>query len=410
MVAHRYRIIIGAALLIGGCQTGSPGSQSNDDLVAVTLDANYMNLSKSSIEPTNEFAVQNLGDMASSKDTNNVMISPWSAIECFGMIRLGAKGETDEQLRRFLHQSEPALDQAKVMVKLRKSISNLMMANVIRQANGVWVKKGYPILPSFKSDTHDFYKAECKQSDFPEPGLSEVNAFVSKETNQLIPKLFDNLDASTRLVLVNAVSFKDRWSLPFAKSQTKEMPFKVSATISQSVQMMTRTGEFSYGENEKCQWVNLPYRTGLRMLVLLPKQGTSLQDVIKQKGLFAEIDAKYDSQEGTVWIPKWKSNFEWNIRTWMIQHGFSKPYEASANFGGMSSESLSLSQAIQRTYIQVDEEGTTAGAASGLTALASEAPDPNKPFEFLADHPFAYYIWAPKGIVYFAGIVRNPAI
>ncbi len=409
MTIKRHRYLFVLALLGTGCQSGSENSQSNQSAEPVSIDSTYRNLPKQSIEPINEFAVQTLRDMAGTNDTANAMISPWSAEECFGMIRLGAKGQTDEQLKSFLHQNVSPEEQAKVMSRLRVGIANLVSANIIRQANGIWVNKNFSILPKFVSGTRDFYKAESKQTDFPEPGLSEINSFVSKETNQLIPKLFDSLNAATMLVLVNAISFKDRWDTPFEKSMTKDMIFRVDSSNSPSVATMSRTGKFSYGENEKCQWLNLPYRTGLRMLVLLPTQGTSLQAAIEQKGLLEEIDSHFRQREGTVWIPKWKSNFDWNIKTWMNQHGLSKPYDGSADFSGISSGSLSLSQAIQKTYIQVDEVGTTAAAATGeFTAAANHESTQEKPFEFKADHPFAYFIWAPGGVVYFAGLVRDP--
>lgn len=355
----------------------------------------------------NRFAVSSLTGLAKANPSGNIMISPWSLEECFGMARLGAKGETDKQLRTFLNLTAAPSDSAKELKGLRQSITALMNADTIRQANGIWVTNGAHIEQTFTKSTLDFFQAPIRQTNFSEPAVSEINKFVSQETRGRIPALFDTLDPKTLMALVNAVSFKDKWLTPFEKSNTQDMEFLTASGDKKKVPMMLKEQKFQYGENKLNQWVELYYQSGLTMLVVLPKKGVSLEKVLAQADLFPD-KTHYVPTMGKVWIPHWTSKFSWDIRKSMIRKGFAEPFGVKANFSGISKDNLFISQAIQKTFIQVDEEGTEATAATGAMAAASNDGAPAGPFEFRADHPFAYFIWVREGLVYFAGVVNDP--
>ena len=356
----------------------------------------------------NQFGEVNLAKMVSANPYKNLMISPWSLQECFGMLRLGAKGDTNRELSNFLKQSSTPVEAAQGLQQVRGAIAPLIATDQIRQANGIWLHKGFGIEAQFVKDAHTYFGATATETTFPSPALGQINSFVSKNTRGKIPKLFDDLSAATELVLVNAVSFLDKWAVPFKKENTKNLPFHSGGDGTKDVPTMTGTGKYWYGSNDACQWVNMPYKSGLSMLIVLPKKGVSLNSVLGQPNLLAQLYNNLGEMPGSVFIPRWKSEFTWNLKQWMMKQGVTTCFNASkANFKGLAKTPLEIDQAIQKTYIRVYEEGTEAAAATGI-AMTRAVMRPNPPFEFRADHPFAYIIGSPNGVTLFAGVVNNP--
>ena len=360
-------------------------------------------------DPINHFGVDTVLKMSHRAGGKNFMISPWSVQECVGMVRLGARGETDKELANFLKQPGTWLQSAMGQSQLRAAAAPLFSSGQIRQANAIWLRKGFDIQPKFTSHSAEYFDVRPETTTFPNPGLKLINTFVSNTTRGKIPKLFDQLESDTRMVLVNAISFVDKWAVPFKKADTKELPFNLFGKSVKNVPTMTARGEYSHGKNSECEYVSLPYKSGLKMLIVLPYKGVAIAKVLAQPNFLKSVSSSLRSEPGSIFIPRWKSEFSWDLKTWMKQQGAKSCFEpAKADFSGISKQGLFIGQAIQKTFIKVDEEGTEAAAATGITMRPTSARvDP--PFEFRADRPFAYFIWAPNGVVYFAGVVNNPA-
>ncbi|MBS1701625.1 MAG: serpin family protein [Armatimonadetes bacterium] len=383
----------------------------NDQTVdaAAKLRQNMAVVPQSAKLPINRFGVDTLAKLSATADGKNVMISPWSLQECFGMLRLGAEGRTEKELKDFLKQAESPMNSAVGLQQLRNAVKPMETSGQLRQANGLWIRKGFEVKPQFVTDVMSFFGAKAKQATFPSPALDEVNGFVSEQTRGKIPKLFDQFDRDTSMVLVNAISFLDKWASPFKRENTKNLPFWTSSGGQKSVPTMTGQGEYRYAKGEHCQALTLPYKSGLGMTIVLPDKGTSVASVLGQSDLLNNLNSISREDRGSVFIPRWQSEFSWNLRKWMEGQGVKAAFDpASADFSGISNVRLVVSQAVQKTYIKVDEEGTEAAAATGIT-MRPTSIRVGEPFEFRADHPFAYFIWSPGGVVLFAGIVNNPA-
>ena len=353
-----------------------------------------------------------LSDVAAANGGKNVMISPWSLNECMGMLRLGAKGQSETDLAALLSAKSSAEEAAKSAKSLRTTVTSLMDTDVLRQANGLWIKQGEAIEKPFLDACQSQFEASVKPTKFPEPGLGEVNQFVNSTTRGKIPKLFDSLDPLTVAVLVNAVSFKDLWAEPFKPEATRELPFKLADGKDVKTRMMSQSGDFQYGTNKEFAFAHLPYQSGLSMVLILPNKGVSLNSVLKNKSALLEALSGGVSKPGTIQIPKWKSEFNWNIKDFMIAKGWKSLFDPmTADLTGIQNgpDRLYITQALQKSFIEVDEKGTEAAAATGVAVGTTAAPaEPEEPFTLLCDHPFAYAIVDPLGVPYFIGVVSDP--
>lgn len=359
--------------------------------------------------PINDFGFDALAKLAKSSRGKNLMISPWSLQECFGMLRLGARGQTDKELVGFLKQSGTGVESAKSLQQLRQTLGPLLKTDQIRQANGLWLRKGSNLLPQFAKDVNTYFGAPVRETTFPQPALNDVNHFVSETTRGKIPKLFDQFDPESELVLVNAISFLDKWSVPFKKADTKNLAFTPPDKAAKQVPTMTGRGRYRYGKGEDWQAVTMPYKSGMSMMIVLPNKGTSLSQLLAKPNLLTTIENSSGMESGSVFIPRWKSEFSWNLKEWMKQQGVKNCFDPNtADFRGISQKRLFVGQAIQKTYIKVDEEGTEAAAATGIVMMPTAAR-PGAPFEFRADRPFAYFICSPNGVVLFGGVVNDPS-
>lgn len=356
---------------------------------------------------------QQLLSLLSENPGKNFMISQWSLNEAFGVLRLGAEGETEKELARFLHVDRSPKETGGDAQIIRASYMDLVEKGILRQANSLFIRSGEQLEPNFIESAKNLYESEVKSTSFPQPGLTEINRFVNDTTRGRIPKLFEDLDSSTVLVIVNAISFKDKWEEPFEKSATKDGDFTLASGQKLTTKMMNQSGMYRYHDGPKFQSVRLPYRSRLGMVIVLPREGVSLNDLLKDNELFQKAKAiGYQNREGSVSIPKWKSEFTWDLLDWLPKNGVTRIFDASlSELRGIrrSGDNLFVSAAVQKTFVMVDEEGTEAAAATGIGVTESAAPiEPPKPFVFVANRPFVYLIEDEGGTALFAGVVANP--
>jgi serpin B len=351
----------------------------------------------------------------------NLFFSPYSISTCLAMTYAGARGDTEAQMARTLHFGA---DQARFhsgFGELQKQLNTVQQKQEVQLniANGLWAQKEYPFLDAFLKTATQTYDAKLNQADFrtrAEAARKEINDWVSDRTKAKITDLIapGSLDAATRLMLVNAIYFKGKWLHEFKKVRTTDQPFFV--TLEQKVQtkMMNGSAKYKYAETETLQLLELPYMGGdLSMLVLLPKQKGGLpplENSLNQKQLNDWL-ARGSIREVDVFLPKFKLTQEFALAPTLEAMGMTDAFSSSADFSGMDGRrDLYISAVIHKAYVDVNEEGTEAAAATGLTlrALAMQRPEPTPVFR--ADHPFLFLIRDTRsGSILFLGRVTNPA-
>lgn len=354
----------------------------------------------------------------------NVFYSPASIELALAMTASGAKGTTLSQMESVLHLAND-------MTAAGQSANALLTTWSTPQPNGptlaianrLWGQQGYAFQPDYLQNTNKWYGADLGQLDFkkaPDAARKTINTWVSDKTNKKIPDLLPagSVSASTRLVLTNAVYFKGAWRTTFDKKRTKAEPFKATAGNVQAQTMHTKLEHGSYADVGDAEVLAIPYAGDashrLSMLVVLPKAGKTTATVE------GEIDATSVSRWASACseasvnlsLPRFKTTGSFELSTVLKQMGMSAAFGADADFSGIAQKSedpLYISAVVHKAFVDVNEEGTEAAAATGVVMRAMAASLPAKTVDFKVDHPFLFFIRDDaSGTILFAGRIEDP--
>jgi serpin B len=350
----------------------------------------------------------------------NVFFSPFSISTALAMTYSGARSDTACQIADVLHFK---LDQQQLHAVFSDLISALHITSSadkgyqLSMANALWGQQGFGFLGEFLDLTRAYYNTELHEVDFennPEVVRQTINEWVENKTANKIQEPIPPgiLDAQTRLVLTNAIYFKGKWAFPFSENDTKEDLFTLLDEKQVIVPMMNQTEEFRYMGNGTLQMLELPY-TGdeLAMLLILPKRPADLS-LIEQSLTFENITnwitklCKYDV---SVSIPKFNMTSEFSLADALASMGMRDAFIADvADFSGMNGAmNLFIKSVLHKTFVDVNEEGTKAAAASSTVFDYIGFAEEEKYFR--ADHPFLFMIYdTRKNSVLFLGRVTNP--
>jgi serine protease inhibitor len=368
----------------------------------------------------NEFATELYARLRSDKPTN-LFFSPYSISTALAMTYAGAEGETKDQMAKVLHFPLPEAKLNPAFATLRKLLndSEETPGFQLRIANRLWGQKGFHFMPEFLQVTKADYGAKLGLLDFKqaEAARETINSWIEEQTNDKIQNLIGPgvLDASTRLVLTNAIYFKARWMHEFSKDATTDAPFHVSVSQQIAVPTMHQTHRLRYSQSNGVQLLELPYgeNSSLSMLILLPKAIDGLGDL--EKRLTSENLQKWSAGLQTrlvkVDLPKFKTTSQFSLGGVLESMGMSLAFSDKADFSGMSTEErLFISAVIHKAFVDVNEEGTEAAAATASAAgEKAMRPRPEEPVEFRADHPFVFLIRDNRTqSILFLGRMVNP--
>lgn len=372
-------------------------------------------LSKSADQLGSQFGFDLFGRLRSSSGGSNVFISPVSVAMVLSMLYNGAANETARAIAKVLHIEGVKLEDVnnKVMT-LRTALKPAGSQYELSIANSIWARQGMAFEQSFLDRNRQFFGAEIANVNFASPQtLDRINGWVNKNTGGHIPKIIDKIGAAHVMFLINAVYFHGKWKTQFDPKYTKPQAFELSDHSKLQVPMMARTGRFLYRSGDRHQAVSMPYQGDkISMVLLLPEKGFALDDLLKQ------LDAKrwdgaldtFRSADGEVRLPRFKLNYQTTLNDALNSLGMGIAYDSNkADFTMMRKQrDLVLSEVKHKTYVDVNEEGTTASAATSagisVTSVRTEGP-----FSFIADRPFIVAIKEDStGAILFLGTVKNP--
>jgi serpin B len=285
-------------------------------------------------------------------------------------------------------------------------------------ANALWGQKDYGFLDEFVRLIKSHYDGNLNEVDFvtaAEGVRKTINAWVEKETKDKIKNLIAPgvLNSLTRLVLTNAIYFKGNWASQFKKENTKNAPFTLSDGGKVDVPMMNQTAKFGYMENKDLQALELPYvENELSMVIFLPKRVDGLAEM--EKSLTCENLAKWQARlrkrKVIVSVPKFKLTSQFSLAGVLRSMGMGDAFSpGAADFSGINGRSdLFISAVIHKAYVDVNEEGTEAAAATAVTVGITSVM-PQQPPVFRADHPFFFLIRDNQSkSTLFLGRLTNP--
>ncbi len=345
----------------------------------------------------------------------NIFFSPFSIYAALSMTSEGAKGQTALEMQKVMHLPENANLRQTGFENLMTSLNSGSTNFKLTAANALWVQKDYSFLPEFIEINKKRYKANAENLDFinqPDAARKKINSWAADNTNNKIKELLseNNITKYTRLILTNTIYFKGEWAKQFEKFLTKEADFTASEGHIVKAQMMHIQRSFSYLETEDAQVLEMPYKNNeLSMIVILPKKGHTLQN-ISTKNLETFLSSKIDFELLQVSFPKFKIEAKYLMKDDLSKMGMPLPFTDKADFSGMTgSKELQISQVIHQTFVDVDEAGTEAAAATAVGMEAGGMPNRIEPKQFNADRPFIFAIkHNTSGAVLFMGAVNNP--
>ncbi|CAK5082022.1 unnamed protein product [Meloidogyne enterolobii] len=355
-----------------------------------------------------DFAINLLSNVVfeQNKPLESTILSPLSLSMALAMVYVGADGETNKEFGKLLSGGLKEEETHAYFAKQLNSYNDDKPKNyTLELANKVFVQKGFNILEKFKNYIDEYYGGKFELLNFAEnvEAAKIINEFVEKTTHDKIKNLIspDSLTTDTRLVLVNAVYFKGKWSCPFDSELTQKKTFYITEEKNKEVDMMKKTSSFVYFETEELQMLKMFYSSGsseddedIYMVVFLPKERFGLQKLIKNldgEKILKLLERGYKTKVDVL-FPKFKLESTHDLKDVLIKLGLKSAFD-KANFSKISKEQpLKIDKVVQKAFIEVNEEGTEAAAATAIIIEARSMIVPTKPPQFIADQPFYYAI------------------
>ena len=382
--------------------------------VKAAIDPNQQTI----VAGNNKFALELYGKLENQQ--GNLFLSPYSISTALAMTSAGAIGQTEKQMAETLCFAPMKNEQFhKSFGEIIKQLnaSGKKGGYELAVANSLWGQNGYKFLPDFLTIVRENYGGDLEQVDFAaqtEAARKKINAWVESKTKDKIKELIKagTLDSMTRLVLTNAIYFKGKWESQFKPEQTQDAPFTLLGGQNVNAPMMHQTGKFGYMETDILQALEMPYvNNDLSMVVLLPKKADGVKDLEKElvSDNLADWLARIHKREVQVFFPRFKMTSEFELAKVLGAMGMPDAFSGKADFSGMTgNRDLFISAVIHKAYVEVNEEGTEAAAATGVTMKLTSIPTPSPVFR--ADHPFIFLIRDNQtGSILFLGRVANPA-
>jgi serpin B len=369
------------------------------------------------VSGNNAFAFDLYAKLKSEK--GNIFFSPYSISTALAMTYAGAKGNTEKQMAQTLHFGTDQELFHRAFAEVQARINDIQKKETVKLnvTNGLWMQNGYTFLPSFLERTSRNYQAGFNYVDYvkeTEKARVSINTWVDEKTNNKIQELLQKgvLNVSTRLVLTNAIYFKGSWAQKFDSTQTKEQIFWTTPKDSVQAKMMNLRGkEFGYVKTPKVECVEIPYvGNDLSMLFLLPAKRDglfALENKLTQ-GFVDTLRAGLHKTSVDLCIPKFKTTKDFVLNEKLKSMGMTDAFSSRADFSAMNGkQDLSISAVIHKAFVDVNEAGTEAAAATAVVMMTKSLR--KQPPLFLVDHPFLFLIRdTATGSILFMGRIVNP--
>ncbi|XP_048008528.1 leukocyte elastase inhibitor-like isoform X1 [Megalobrama amblycephala] len=364
--------------------------------------------------------------------SGNVFYSPVSISSALAMVSLGARGNTAAQMIQVMGFRNPHHSVDQIHSSFNQLMSELNNPGIFKPyalsvANRLYGEQSYQFVEKFLNDTKRYYEARLEKVDFKtksEAARVTINKWVEKKTQEKIKDLLPprSVDGSTKLVLVNAIYFKGNWEKKFPKEATRDAQFKMNKIQTKPVKMMHQEEKFplAFIPEMNSQVLELPYvGKSLSMLIILPNEmeddTTGLQKLEKavtyEKLMEWTKPSKMNLEKVQVSLPKFKIEVTYDdMKSLLISMGMEDVFDPlKVNLSGMSSNNdLELSKVIHKAFVEVNEEGTEAAAATAIVGVRTTSL-PSPPKTFTADHPFLFFIrHNPSNAILFYGRLSSP--
>ncbi|MBE9228941.1 serpin family protein [Phormidium sp. LEGE 05292] len=377
---------------------------------------------KSAINPqivaaNTRFSLKLFSHLQTKQANQNLFISPASVSVALAIAYNGSNGETRQAIGRTLELQQISIqDVNEANALLKKHLLESSFKSQLCIANSLWIDRQETIKPDFNQKIKQYYQAEIKSIDFRQNHASvTINDWVKKSTNGKIDTIIERIEPNTTFLLLNAIYFAGSWKYPFAKNLTQDYPFTLANGTQKSVKMMfQQIPGIKYYENELFQAINLPYADNrLSMYIFLPNKSLGLRGFYqnlshenwqKWMGKFNsnELDNDY-SQLISVGLPRFKLEYETDLVDTLKALGMQIAFSQNADFSAMTVPPLWIDKVQHKTFVEVNEEGTTAAAVTTMGGTRGGG------MQIIVDRPFFCVIGDNlTGTILFMGSIADP--
>ncbi|MDZ8109426.1 MAG: serpin family protein [Nostoc sp. DedQUE12a] len=368
------------------------------------------------VQSNNKFGFKLFSEVNKSDGgEKNVFISPSSIAIALAMTYNGASGSTQKAMAKTLELQGMNLSEinSAYATVLKQLLENPDAKVQLKIANSLWANQEVKFQPDFLQRTEDFYQAKVSNLNFQDPtATSTINDWVKVNTAGKIDKIVQKIEPDQVLFLINAIYFKGNWTNEFDKNQTDEQPFYITSGRQKPHPMMSQEGDYRYYENEQFQAVSLPYgKDGkLSFYIFLPKQNSNLKAFSQNLNVenWEKWMTQFNKQKGFIRLPRFKTEYDVTLNNTLKALGMEEAFSNKANFSGMG-KNFAISQVKHKTFLEVNEEGAEAAAATSVGIVATSLRQEPEPFRMIVDRPFFCAIRDNQtGSVLFMGSIVEP--
>ncbi len=420
-LGRRYVLAAASVVLFSvlGCSqvSGSTNSLTQSDLhySETPLPKEILISDQKLVDANNRFGFKLFSQILQKNSSeDNIFLSPSSIAIALSMAYNGASGSTQQEMAKTLElqgMSLPEINSA--YATLKGLLENPDPQVQLTIANSLWANQQATLQPNFIQSIQDLYKAPVKKLDF-EDGASAntINKWVEDSTRGKITKIVEQIPPEQVLFLINAIYFKGQWSSKFDKSQTAKYPFRLISGEQKQHPMMSQTGEYRYYENDQFQAVSLPYGEDgkISFYIFLPKQESDLPNFYENLNFdnWEKWISQLRKRDGFIRLPRFKTDYDVTLNDALKALGMSEAFSNQANFSGIGNN-VKISQVKHKTFVEVNEEGTEASAATSVGMVATAFREKPEPFRMIVDRPFFCAIRDHQtGSILFMGVITDP--
>lgn len=362
----------------------------------------------------NDFGFSLFNAVNNNSKGENIFISPFSISAALAMTLNGARDETNVEMTETLKYSGWNKDSLNTAFRdLLQLLPDLDKKVKINNANSIWYRTGFEVLPDFLDVNKNFFNAEVRDKDFSNPNsVIEINKWIEDKTEGKIRDVLKTLDPQAVMLLINAIYFKAQWKNEFDKKETKIEKFYLENGNQINVSMMHSSKmKLPFYQSSKFSMIDLPYSDSVyTMSILLPNINHGVDEIINDMNIvnWENIQDKMFNTEIEVAIPKFKVEYKTSLKSILPNLGMKLAFiPGVADFSGINSfGNLYIDDVIHQSFVEVDEAGTEAAAAT--VVIISNTSVGN---EFYANRPFVFLIRDNKTkSILFIGKMMNPQI
>ncbi|XP_051934226.1 neuroserpin [Hippocampus zosterae] len=379
-------------------------------------------------DTTSEFSVRLYHRLQATGGQDNIVFSPLSVALALGMLELGARGTSLEEIRQALGFDNllPGAEFS-LLQNLTAALSEDDTQYTVRLANSLFLQEGIAFNPELLHLMQKFFRAHLYAVDFSQSAAvaEQINSWVENQTESKIRNLLSAEDFSslTRLTMVNGIYFRGSWKNQFRPENTRTFSFSRDDGSEVQTLMMYQQGDFSYGEFSDgsqeaggvYQVLEMPYEgDDMSMMIVLPRQEvplSSLEPIIKAPVL-EEWANNVKRQKVEVYLPRFKVEQKMDLKETLQELGIKSIFSKDADLSAMTvvagGKELYIGRAVQKAYLEVTEEGAEGAVGSGMIAQTRTLvlyP------QVMADHPFFFIIRNRRtGSILFMGRVLTPEV